>query len=241
MQITRKWYAGVMAVLICSGLAAAGFVQYTGTHYGKHISIGGAVHYSSVYAGSFTVDFYPDSTAAIGDVQEYYAFCADPSTTGTQGHLAGLLDADLFSLMLAGTNPASDAGTKAAWLYTMFAQETITPTISNPKVYAAALQAAIWEVLIEDPANGYTTVQTTGADFYVGSAYSNVIAQADVFLQSLQNDYDSEDVPTEDRYIINQHPCKDYQHFLIPEPATLVLLATGVALLLRRRRGARQP
>ncbi len=225
----------LLVLLLIHGVASAGYVEFRDKHFGRYVRIHGAVDLLGVYAGSFTINFYPNSDSANGETAIYYAFCADPSTSGHVSHAAGILSPDFYGFTFGGVNPASDAGLKAAWLVDQFAAEAIHPTQDDPYAYGAALQIALWEVFIENPLNGYDVTQTACADFYVSNCSADIIDMANGFLESLSGNYNAADVPPGVQYIINENPCRDYQAFLVPEPVTLTLLGLG-AFFVRKRR-----
>lgn len=125
----------------------------------------------------------------------------------------------------AATTPVVEAnirlmfphGDKVAYLY-----ETYAKTINNPES-AAALQAAIWEAAFET--SGTYNVNS-GSVYLTGD--SNVLGQATTFLASLPASYTPHGTIVLDS--------ANNQDMLVPEPATMSLLALGGVALLRRRR-----
>jgi hypothetical protein len=124
-------------------------------------------------------------------------------------------------------------GDLAAWLF-----ETYAADVTNGSE-AAALQAAMWEVLFENPLNGY--------DIDHGAFRVNAGAAVEDAAQAMLNAMPDSYVPL-DTTIVLHSPCKQdlmissQYNQPVPEPGALAVLAIGgAATIFRRRRPSRRP
>lgn len=111
-------------------------------------------------------------------------------------------------------------GLAIAYLYDHFAH-TVTTNLQ-----AAGLQAAIWEVLTD-----YSILNFAAGDFRLKDEPS-VASVAQGFLDALPADLSGYVAKS---FIVKSGNHPRSQHLIIPEPATLGLLALGLPLILRRR------
>ncbi len=108
-------------------------------------------------------------------------------------------------------------GLAAGWLWLNHAHLVDTDT------YAASLQSAIWEVIYES--HGW---DVTNGNFYI-TGNNDVAAGANDLLNSIP------DNPEAPGMVVLHSPCK--QDVLIPEPGTLILLASGgIGIVFRKVR-----
>jgi len=115
-----------------------------------------------------------------------------------------------------------NGGLAAAYLYDHFAGAVTT------NVQAAGLQIAIWEVV--DDFGG--PLNLANGDFrFMGGGTIGAAAQN--YLNALPGDVSGY---TTSAYILKSGNCPRSQHLIVPEPASLVLLATALPMVLLGRR-----
>jgi len=139
---------------------------------------------------------------------DYEAYCVDLD------HYAGssqVIEVDVYDLV---------NGDDLAYLAETFAGDVTT------KLEAAALQVAIWEVLTEDTG----TFDATSGHFSI-SRNPDVAWEANVLLAALPDSFQGEA-----QVIILDSVIKQ-DLLIVPDASTLILVAAGIPVLLRRRRG----
>ena len=145
-----------------------------------------------------------------------------------------------------------DAGSKVAWLYNTYAPgialDPVTPGDPGTAILLAertALQLAIWNVLYDTD----LSVSDGAGSLYVwNDTTGTIVALANGYLASLGTNLDNA------TWLQLGSPGNDLQDFVgpmsvgtaaaVPEPASLLLLGSGVAAILARTRGRahhRQP
>lgn len=140
-------------------------------------------------------------------------------------HIAYCVDLD------AGTTPIWDAtlqpvsvingGLQIGWLYDMYAAGVAT----NEE--AAGLQIAMWEILADHPA-----AADLGAGNFLLNSPPVVLAQANFYLSQIPADLTGY-IPKSVIVLSGDNPRS--QHMIIPEPASILGLLLGCALIRRRR------
>jgi len=140
-------------------------------------------------------------------------------------HTAYCVDLD------AGTTPVWDAtlqpvsvingGQQIGWLYDQFAGGVTTD------LEAAGLQIAIWEVLSDHPA-----ASDLGAGNFLLNAPPAVLTQANFYLSQIPADLSGYSTNS---FIVFSGDNPRSQHMIIPEPASILGLLLGGALMRRRR------
>jgi hypothetical protein len=162
----------------------------------------------NVYAGQILVNYKS---------QDYASYCVDVFQYAGDGSVTEVSPSTLAH------------GDLAAWLF-----ETYGPTVTDG-TQAAALQVAIWEVLYENPSNGY--------DVLHGTFNVTIDGQANQVAQDMLASLPGSHTPLWSTIVLQS----DYYQDLmisgaggtgaVPEPGTIALLAFGgAAVALRRRR-----
>ncbi|HVP13088.1 MAG TPA: PEP-CTERM sorting domain-containing protein [Phycisphaerae bacterium] len=115
-----------------------------------------------------------------------------------------------------------NGGLEAAWLYDHFAKSVTTGA------EGAALQIAIWEVV--DDFGGTPNLSTGNFSF---SGAKSVLTSAQSYLNAMPSDLSGYTTPS---FIVKSGDVVRSQNLIVPEPAALALLASGLPILLAGRR-----
>lgn len=195
----------------------------------------------TIRAGEMKWTWNPTVPAEFAEYDaSFYSYCVDLHNTMVASDNVAIRSTNLLTV-----SGVPDAGGKAAWLFNTYASVVhamptgdYTQTLAAAES-AAALQVAIWEALLDPSYN------LTSGTFKLGTPNSaSVIAKANTFLQGLYaGGLNSTTYNVSTASWLDTDDVQD-QIYLpgVPEPGTLVLLATGLAgaLVVRRRRQQKQ-
>jgi len=204
-----KSMMSVVAVLGAAASASAGLVE---------VQLQGMAYNKQV-----TVDYFGDDLTvkagqfkiSINGAPDQYAYCVDFDHT-----IKSSWTADIGS-------PASiNAGSQIAYLFNTYAAG-----IDSDKK-AAGLQLAIWKLLID---YGTANAATLSSGNFRINANQPGYAEAVSYLSNIPASYTDFTPPV----VLFSSPNPRSQNLLVPEPATLAMMAGGLLWSLKRRRKCR--
>jgi len=201
--------------------AGAGYVQHTGDLSVPWLNWVAGTNSGYNPLTLIYIDYWPSSDSPVGAGTPYTALCTDPLTSGLGG--AVVVESALKDYQ-------GNRGLAAAWLWQQYFS-----SVGTDSTKVSAVQAAIWEVMVESSANPYDiaagSLALTDTDAYA----LGVKAQANAWLSSIPGVIDAMTVSSNIR-VLDQNP--NHQPFIIevPEPTTIAVLGLGGLLISRRRR-----
>ncbi len=195
----------VLSTLLVAGFNASVASASLVTYHGMGLKDTVKIHADGVMADGMTV--YAGQMLITYEGVDYEAYCADLD------HYAGsseAIEVNVYDLV---------NGDDLAYLCETFIEDVST------NLEAAALQVAIWELLVEDTG----TFDATGGYFSI-SNNPDVASEANVLLAAVPDSFQGEARVT----ILDSADKQDF--LIIPEAGTLILLAAFVPVLFGRRR-----
>jgi len=207
-------------------LASAGTIDFLGMGKAEIVTVAG-VRNVRAWAGELTWNWLDGKPA--GADTSFYSYCVD-LLNNEQDPQYNVIVKSTDTMATDGMVNTGYAAQKAAWLFSQFAADAHA---SSGGALAAGLQLAIWEVLFDD---GLSLVYDSNAGnrFYVTAASTGALTAGASYLAALAGAGSSYQTAT--ATWLDVPSGKGQDQITTPEPATLLLLGTGLAGLATRRR-----
>lgn len=229
-QITATVVMKSIFLLVCllsfAIPASADTYTYKSVSYSHLLNVGTVSinnHNQGIHTADFTVELKSDD-----DLESVRAFCVDPSQPAAVGNNVNL-PVDLV------TPSAVNGGLQAAWLFDYASKDGGLYTNSSK---VAALQLAIWEVIVEEEKNILNHVYNLDAGDFKVLTKTDAYNGAKTLLTQLGANFASADLAyLNTHYAVAKSPTN--QDFILqgvnaaptPEPSTALLVLIGAGLM----------